>query len=57
VSDSTFWVGGAEMCAALKVPMQFPLVLMVVARFRQGKASGNEGGKALGSGLCYDWRS
>jgi hypothetical protein len=37
------------MTAALKVPRQCPLVVLVKAGCREGKALGSEEGKALGT--------
>jgi hypothetical protein len=43
--------------SALKVPRQYPLVLLLAeVRSTGGKLLGSEEGKVLGSGLCYEQR-
>jgi hypothetical protein len=40
--------------AASKVPRQYPFVLLMEVRLREGKAVGSEKGKGLRSKLCYE---
>jgi hypothetical protein len=55
VRDTTFY-GGRQNFPALNVPSQCPLVLPVKIYWRRGRALGREGDKALGNGLCYEYR-
>jgi hypothetical protein len=41
------------MVPSSKVPRQCPLVHLEEVGLKEGKTLGSEGGKALGSGLCY----
>jgi hypothetical protein len=50
-------VGGEKIYPALKVPSQCPLVLLVEASLREGKALGNGEGKGIGIGLYCGQRN
>jgi hypothetical protein len=46
--------GGAESVLALNFSRQYPQILCIDVYLREGKVLGNEKGKGLRCGLCYE---
>jgi hypothetical protein len=46
--------GRQKTVLTLKVPRQYPHILLVKVYLREGKALGSEGGKGVGGGRCLE---